>query len=103
MQDLSPMLAVKWHVFATRSGIFLNLNGTPVFVCSQPVTMAPGWSTSGRADIPTTPRRRLNESLPTPDEIAGLRHAPDSRQLTLPLAPVVLIREKLSPPYSLVE
>ncbi len=83
MQDLSPTVVVRWHAFAIRAGIFLNLNGTPVFVCSLPVRMEPGWCKNGRAVIPTTQQRRLNENSATLDAIAALPPAPASSQLTL--------------------
>ena len=77
MSSPSPMAAVRWHVYETRGGIYLNLNGTPVFVCSLPAQMGPGWCKSGRAVIPITTPPTPSASLLTQAETADQRPVPN--------------------------
>ncbi len=87
MSQESFTAAVKWRVYATQGGIFLSLNGTPVFVYSPTVKTALEFSRSGQMDIPITlpPRQSVNSFMQ--NETAGQPPARDSNQLTLPGVP----------------
>ena len=91
---------VRWHVFATQRGIFLNLNGTPVFVCSHPAQMGNGFTKHGQVDIPITLKLRRSVNLSTQAEIADQQRALGIKPSTLKVVPAAPLSAELYPLFN---